>query len=321
MFTFVQPNPSRLRVWHSLARLTAVLCCLAVLSACAVSSGQRVRDVAERRGFTETTARGEGFAHTVFGNNIPVEADGVLHIYLEGDGSPWLMGRFVASDPTPWNPLMLRLMAKDRQPAFYVGRPCYNGFAQAAGCHPDLWTRDRHADVVVRAMQSVIEQLYAQSGASAIYLFGHSGGGAMAMLLAPRLMAVTRVVTLAGNLNLDGWTRLHRYSPLSGSLDPATQPVLRAGIRQWHFAGEQDRNIPPDLVVPTVQRQPNAALYVMDGFSHGEGWEKVWGRILGSLDQGLNSPDLGPFPHAVWDSTAPSAVTAEPALSFPGSAE
>ena len=27
--------------------------------------------------------------------------------------------------------------------------------------------------------------------------------------------------------------------------------------------------------MPTVQRQPNAALYVMNGFSHGEGWEKV----------------------------------------------
>lgn len=318
MFTFVQPNCPRRACAARLKRLAALLAFVTLISGCAVSSGQRVRDIAERRGFVETTEHGNGYAHTVFGNGVAVGASQELHIYLEGDGSPWLMGRFVASDPTPWNPLMLRLMALDRQAAFYVGRPCYNGFAHEAGCHADLWTSDRHGDVVVSAMQTVIERLFRMSGASRIHLYGHSGGGAMAMLLAPRLPAVTRVVTLAGNLNLAGWTQLHRYSPLTGSLDPASQPVLRAAIRQWHLTGSKDSNVPPELAIPMVKRQENAAMYVIDGFSHAEGWEKIWGRVLLSLEQNLLSPVLGPYRYTKWD---PASALPEPALSSPGLAE
>src|SRR6266545_4164343 len=72
---------------------------------------------------------GEGFAHVVY-RPAGLRPDGgrVLHIYLDGDGTPWERGR-PAPDPTPRAPLVLRLMALDPAPRVYLGRPCYHGLA------------------------------------------------------------------------------------------------------------------------------------------------------------------------------------------------
>ncbi|MDO6461908.1 alpha/beta hydrolase [Granulosicoccaceae sp. 1_MG-2023] len=323
MFTIVQQHTHAERILQRWRNLLLVLLLPLLLNACAVSSGERVRDIAERRGFSESTEYADGFGLAVFRNNVVLGQGGALHIYLEGDGTPWLFGRIIATDPTPWNPLMLRLMSQDRQAAYYVGRPCYNGFARQRICQRELWTRDRHGEVVVSAMAQVIERLFKRSGAASLHLYGHSGGGAMAMLLAPRLPQVAQVVTLAGNLNLSGWTRLHGYTPLSGSLDPAAQPALGAQIRQWHLAGAEDKNVPPFLARPVVQRQADARLYVLAGFGHTGGWENVWGDVLAALRRG-REPRFKDVGYSLWVSSdggrqADPAVV--PELSFPASAE
>ena len=38
---------------------------------------------------------------------------GALHVYIEGDGTPYVARHDFAADPTPRNPLMLRLMTLD----------------------------------------------------------------------------------------------------------------------------------------------------------------------------------------------------------------
>ena len=113
-----------------------------------------------------------------------------------------------------------------------------------------------------------------------VVLIGHSGGGVLAMLLAARIADVVGVVTVAGNLDVAGWTGLHDYSPLALSLDPATGPVLAPRVHQLHLAGGADRDVPPALVRSGVARQAGAQVRVIDTFDHVCCWQRVWPEVL-----------------------------------------
>lgn len=271
-----------------------VLLALSVLwgiTGCAISSGERIQNLASKKHYASSVEVSSGFSQLVFSNQKPIADSGVINIYLEGDGVPWQFKYFVSPDPTPRNPLMLDLMSLDQSASFYVGRPCYNGFHESPECEPKFWTSSRHAKVIVDSMATTITNLSKQSGAKSVNLFGFSGGGAMAMLIAAELSNVRSLVTLAGNLDLRAWTSLHGYSPLYGSLDPATEPLLPASVRQIHLMGEKDNNIPPAIVLKQVRRQLNSEYFIFDGFKHSGPWKKVWSKVL-SLVAG--SEVLGP---------------------------
>lgn len=248
------------------------------LSGCASPTTQ-LRELASRQGFDRSRVTVNGFRHTVF-MTPPAERADVLHVYLEGDGSPWRHRTMIMADPTPRSPLMLRLMAKDTAAAVYVGRPCYNGSASDEGCSNRLWTSDRYSETVVASMTGVVRRLQQRAGAHTLRLFGHSGGGALAMLIAERLPAVSDVVTIAGNLDTDAWTDHHGYTPLYGSLNPARRAPLADSVREWHLVGERDTVIPPQLVNDFLQRRPRAESRQVAGYSHGCCWERSWRLIL-----------------------------------------
>jgi len=195
-------------------------------------------------------------------------------------------------DPTPRNPLALRLMARDSAASAYVGRPCYNGTSKDPGCEATLWTSGRYSSKVVRSMTAVIKQLITQHGVNEVKLIGHSGGGALAMLIAPKIREVSQVVTIAGNLDTAAWTTHHGYSRLYTSLNPAEQPALPQRISQWHFVGGQDSVVPPRLVKSYISSQENALGISINNFSHGCCWESVWDRVV----QGIRSSASGFLP-------------------------
>ncbi|MGH8502244.1 MAG: alpha/beta fold hydrolase [Gammaproteobacteria bacterium] len=231
---------------------------------------------------------GQDFNHIVY-RHEGADPNGILHIYLEGDGSPWLYRRYIAADPTPHKPLMLKLMALDDHASVYVGRPCYLGMAQSPGCGTALWTGARYGGRVVSSLAQVINALARTGGFSGLMLFGHSGGGALAMLLAQRLDKVQAVVTLAGNLDTDAWTTYHRYAPLSESLNPAVQPLLSANIWQLHLAGSEDQVVPPWMIRTVAGRQPSARFRVLDGFDHSCCWHEIWSAVLAELGRAVRS--------------------------------
>jgi pimeloyl-ACP methyl ester carboxylesterase len=204
-----------------------------------------------------------------------------LHVYLGGDGTPVSAGR-PAKDPTPRNPLMLRLMRLDSDPAVYIGRPCYHGLAETAGCSGDLWTAARYSESVVASLAAAIRRIMMSRGYERVSLFGHSGGGTLAMLLAERFPEVRAIVTIAANLDIDAWADHHGQDRIAASLNPASRPPLLAGILVRHYAGSNDRIVLPALVAPGV-RGANAKLIVVDGYDHVCCWTELWPTILADI--------------------------------------
>lgn len=269
----------RFRVKLPTPRLIVMLLLIALLQSCA-SPAQLWLQRGSELGFMHRVLSGSGFTLEAFMHGNP-QPGHVLHVYLEGDGLPWASERLIASDPTPRNPLMLRLMALDRSPSVYLGRPCYNGHAEDAGCSPLLWTHRRYAPEVVAAMAEALTGLLRDDPATGLVFIGYSGGGALALLLAPRFASTGAVVTLAGNADIDVWADLHGFSRLAGSLNPAK--VSGGKYPEFHFLGEMDKVIPPAVFLPVLKKRPYANIIVLPGLDHVCCWEQRWPDILNHL--------------------------------------
>ncbi|MGH2607442.1 MAG: alpha/beta fold hydrolase [Tepidiformaceae bacterium] len=207
-----------------------------------------------------------------------------LHVYIDGDGTPWVLGR-PAHDPTPRNPLMLRLINLDPNPSVYLGRPCYHGLATRPSCSAAIWTRERYSERVIVSMAAALRQVIGKRGVTRVAWFGYSGGGALALLLAPRFAETAALVTVAGNLDIDAWTDLHGYSRLIGSLNPATHPWARSQVYERHYVGGVDR-IVPRAIVDRAGVRPET-VRVIPAFDHVCCWEKIWLAVVSQVAQAL----------------------------------
>ncbi len=206
-----------------------------------------------------------------------------VHVYLEGDGRPWIREREIAADPGPLDPLALRLMARDPTPALLVGRPCYHGLAHMPGCTPWLWTHGRYSEQVVGILAQAIARALPPQPGRKLVLIGHSGGGTLAVLLAPSLPGVKAVITLAANLDVAAWAEHHGYSPLSGSLNPARLPPLPPNIRQVHLIAERDETVPPETIARYLAHNPQAQIQRIPGTDHRHGWLERWPHLLTTM--------------------------------------
>ena len=236
------------------------------------------------------------FSHLYFSNNAvnSIEKDQTLHIYLEGDGTPWINGKWIATDPTPRNAVMLELMRLDNSPAILLGRPCYHLKSRDTNCHSDDWTMGRYSPKVIASMVQVIQTLQQQLGFSKIALFGHSGGGVIALLIAHAMQqeipTATSVVTLAANIDTDAWATSHGYLQLEGSLNPTLLPALPSSTFTLHLFGENDNVVNSNLFKDYLFSRPDVESIVYQGFDHSCCWGKVWLEILERIQVLQNSP-------------------------------
>ncbi len=255
------------------------LCLIQGLTAC-VSAMDRNKQFALDHGFQRQVVQGEKFDHVIYFNKAALTSERAWHVYIEGDGRPWIGHQYVADDPTAPRPLMLRLMSQDRAPSIYLGRPCYEGLAKQSGCTSWLWTQGRYSSPIVDSMAAVLRKLVPDYQVRALTLIGHSGGGALAMLISPYVAEVHKLVTISGNLDTSAWVKKHGYSPLAGSLNPATQPIIPSGIEQFHYLGKQDRNIPVQDILAFLESQTGAQIRLVDYCGHTDCWDQQWHGIL-----------------------------------------
>ena len=138
---------------HRYSALTAcILLGGALLSGCATPA-KRFLDDADRRGFTTHLAQSKQHHLVVLRRRLPSVGE-PLHIYLDGDGTPILSKRRIASDPSSRSRLILDLIELDPAPSVLVGRPCY--YQGNSGCDPVLWTDQRYSGEIVAGLAQAI---------------------------------------------------------------------------------------------------------------------------------------------------------------------
>ena len=212
-----------------------------------------------------------------------------LSIYIEGDGLAWISASRASTDPTPRNPLALKLaLAQPEGNAVYLARPCqYQSSNETVDCPQRYWTEERFAPEVIEASNRAVDQLKVRFGAERLTLVGYSGGAAVAALIAARRADVERLITVAGNLDHRAWTTRHRLAPLTGSLNPAADAIpALSRIAQWHFVGDQDRIIPPELVQGFAERFPagkQPRVIEHGEFDHHCCWAEAWPGLWRSM--------------------------------------
>jgi pimeloyl-ACP methyl ester carboxylesterase len=213
---------------------------------------------------------------------LPAHPDAAndLTVYIEGDGFAWVTPDHPSTDPTPVQPMGLRLaLAQPTGHAAYLARPCQYVDAEHAHCPQPYWTALRFAPEVVTSLSEAVDQLKPRFAATRVTLVGYSGGATLAALLAARRTDVAGLITVAGNLDHAAWTAYHRASPLTGSLNPADDVDRLQSMPQLHLAGGRDANIPPDLTrafIARFSRPVSPGMRVIDSFDHQCCWAEKW---------------------------------------------
>ncbi len=203
-----------------------------------------------------------------------------LTIYIEGDGAHWRHG-LPPSDPTPRNPLALKLAIADANSGnasvAYVARLCqYLNPEELAGCAPNLWTDARFSTIAITATTQQIDALVRQTQTSEVTLIGYSGGGALAALVATQRQDVVCLMTVAAPLNTDAWVSMHKVTPLLNSLNPANTTAALGSLPQVHFQGRADRVVPTETTQLYQHNHPRARFEIVAGYDHECCWEETW---------------------------------------------
>ena len=207
-----------------------------------------------------------------------------VRIYIEGDGRAWETRNKLSEDPTPSNPIALRLAGADQSDnVAYIARPGQFPDADSSGCDPTYWSQRRFAPEVVESFDKVIDILKKKSGADYVELVGYSGGGALAVLVAARRSDITTLRTVAGNLDPSALCAYHNVSQLNGSMDPLDYAQKTAHIPQRHFVGVNDKVVPVFIARSFIEKigdRDYRNITMVDGASHTNGWQERWSELL-----------------------------------------
>jgi pimeloyl-ACP methyl ester carboxylesterase len=258
----------------------------ATIGACATPT-QRTQQLARSGGLTPLSLRGTIFQHQGFA--AARGTPGLLVLFIEGDGSPWvdgspwIEGLRPAADPTARVPLALELAVATPASVLYLERPCYLQTTRPPECSEALWTSRRYSAEVVASMTAAAAGFIADHHFERVLVVGYSGGGTIAALMAKDLPHLSGLVTIAGNLDPETWTQLHGYLPLEGSLNPALEPPLPPQLKQWYLVGQRDSNVPASATARYFARVPPGRVWSYALFDHKCCWKREWPSIFAKI--------------------------------------
>lgn len=218
-----------------------------------------------------------------------VGVNGLLTVYIEGDGLAWITRSKPSGNPTPVRPTGLELALADPGPSVaYLARPCQ--YLADDRCRQGYWLGERFSADVVGAMSQALDSLKTRYRADQLMLVGYSGGGALAVLLAVDRTDVAGLVTVAGNLDHAVWTRHHRTTPLAGSMNPVDQAPSLARLPQWHITGAEDSIVPAVVTRSYVSQlaDPAPVTWIVEPEqNHYCCWVPVWPELIAPIRQDL----------------------------------
>lgn len=207
----------------------------------------------------------------------------LLSIYIEGDGLAWISRYNISSNPTPINPVALKLAIIDKErfdhSIAYIGRPCqYISQYSNNKCNSKFWSSHRFSQDVVANFNKVIDILKIDARAEKIQLIGFSGGAAISSILAATRNDIHSLVTVAGNLDHVSINKFNKVSQLIHSLNAIDYSSKLKDIAQHHIIGNDDDLIPESVVNNFIEKQQGhcSKKIVAQRVSHAYGWERFW---------------------------------------------
>lgn len=203
----------------------------------------------------------------LFTSSKRAEADKTLHVVIEGDGLAYLEPKIASKNPTPSNPIGLRIASKLDGNVTYLARPCQ--FIASPRCHYAYWTSNRFAPEILESYTVALNHLKQDTGANAISITGYSGGAYIAMKLAENRNDITEVITIAGLLNPQSWTSHHQIGALQNV--PSAMPHNSA-TRYTHFCGEDDDVMPCHIFASETASLAHRLISVPNA-DHDDVWE------------------------------------------------
>jgi pimeloyl-ACP methyl ester carboxylesterase len=256
-------------------RCSSVVLALA-LGAC-TTNARRVEQVAAEGGLTRAVYSPGTFDTLIYMKREEAAGPGPLVVFLEGDGQlrTTSLEPFVETAPKYLIALELALHTPAR--VAYVVRPCHAA-ERDPKCDLEQWRTARYSIDVVDSLVAGVREAARIANAREVELVGYSGGGTLAVLIAERLQNVSRVITVAANLDTDAWASLHGYPALSRSLNPALSERPHAW-REVHLFGTEDQVVPRVTTSKYFERHPDARRLEIEGADHTCCWVRRWPEL------------------------------------------
>ena len=197
-----------------------------------------------------------------------------LTVFIEGDGAAHTPRGLPSRDPTPRDPVSLKIAQAWPRPGpkAWLGRLCQYVRERDPACAPEDWTLNRFSPPAVAATNAALDQLKVRAGASRLVLVGWSGGGTVATLAASKRSDVAMLITIAAPLDVGAWTKAIGVSRLPEDGDPISI-VWEHEVNQLHLYGGRDRTVPAE-----TQRWASLKLRGRFVIWPGEGHQCCWAR-------------------------------------------
>jgi hypothetical protein len=136
-------------------KAVATILCLALIACSYDPMPKRLAvadKVAVKGGMTREVVDTDGFS--IMSYKRIADKNRPINVYIEGDGFAWAAAGRLSVNPTPKNPVALKLASIDKSPnVVYLARPCqYVNLENSASCHRKYWDGSKYSKEVINSL-------------------------------------------------------------------------------------------------------------------------------------------------------------------------
>ncbi len=203
-------------------------------------------------------------------------------IFIEGDGLSWVDKFTKSTNPTPKDPVSLKIMLNDHRKytKIYLARPFQ--YIDFEGDFSYFWTSGRYAQQIINSYHKIINNIKLDYNLKSFDLLGYSGAGTILAILACTRDDVKSFTTFAGNIDHIEWSKYHDISVMKASINPMIYKDKLGLIKQTHYVGQYDDNITADLLKQYCEKinyDLKDAVVIVTKFNHYSDWGNFWNKI------------------------------------------